>query len=214
MPDLDALKARIRQHPAFRGGAADETYWLDLLEVCLHEVVPQNLDGIAEHLAAVHERNSERWLTYISASENDLLAWKVLQALLRRLMKREPGSLVICDEQEPIWRAGLNGLNQWAREVAVGDRREPSDHPDRRKHLPRNGMIVAAVNGIREVSGIPYERDDSQSGEPRTACHVVAERLGWTYSKVRTIWRRNRYLIDRQRQSGRMPPARKRTRSR
>ena len=50
-------------------------------------------------------------------------------------------------------------------------------------------MILAAVNGIHDVSGLPYDFDEPKSGEPRTACHAVAERLGMPFTTVRTIWR-------------------------
>ena len=215
MPDLDALKARIRRHPAFRGGPADETYWLDLLEVTLAEIVPANLDALAEFYAQVHERNPAMWSAYIAASREDLLAWKVLQALLRRLQGREAGSLAVSEEGLPIFSAGFNALNDWARGVASETLRKPRRRgSDRRTNMSRDAAIVAAVNGIRDVSGIPYEHDARREGNPRTACHVVAERLGWEYGKVRTIWRRNRPLLDRARERGLLPAARKRRRRR
>ena len=34
---LAELKRRIRAHPAFHGGPADETYWLDFMEWTLAE---------------------------------------------------------------------------------------------------------------------------------------------------------------------------------
>ena len=215
MSDFDALKARIRQHPAFGGGPADETYWLDLLEVTLAEIVPANLDALAEFLARVHERNPAIWPFYIAASHEDPFAWKVLQALFRRLQRREAGSLAVSEEQPPIFHAGFNALNDWARDVASEALTRPRRRGgDRRTNMSRDAAIVAAVNGIRETSGIPYEHDTRKEGNPRTACHVVAERLGWEYGKVRTIWRRNRSLLDRARDQGLLPPARKRTRRR
>ena len=182
MSDLEALMAQIRAHPAFHGGQADETYVLDWLELAL-SLYPEGLDTLAEVTAGVRSHQPERWPVYTEASREDLLASKVVQALIR--LVRTPDGFV----PEP--------LNSWALDVATGVRRQqPPDESDARKQGLRNAAIVWAVHSIREVSGIPYEFHEPKSGSPKTACHVVAERLGWKFGKVRTIWRNGRSLFE------------------
>ncbi|MCY4430789.1 MAG: hypothetical protein OXC11_10430 [Rhodospirillales bacterium] len=208
MPDLEALKRRIREHPAAQGGPADVTYCLDLLQVTLKmSFVP--LAGQAALCAAVHHRNPQMWFAYIAVSREDPFAWAILQALLRRLKHETPESLSASEEQLPIFRVGFDALNDWAREVASGELQKPTrPGRDRRKLQMENAAIVATVNFIRDHSDLPYE------GEDGSACQVVADRLGMTYATVRTKWQNGQPLLRRARESGRIPPAKKRTRRR
>ena len=209
MADLDVLKQRIRAHPAFRGGPADETYWLDLLEVTVREISPEGLDTLANQLAGFLESHPERWLVHIEASRKDLLAWKTVHALLKRFRNRPPDSLVVSEDNEETWRAAAALLNAWGLDVATGDRTKPPDGSDSRKQALRNSSIVVTVNGIRDLSGLPYESD-----ERRSACDAVAERLGMSYATVRTIWRNGQKRLRRAREKGLIPPAKKQRRQR
>ena len=196
MDRSEVLKSRIRAHPAFRGGPPDEGYCLDFLESVLAGIALEGLDPIADLNAAVLERHPEKWGAYIAASEKDLLAYKTVQVLLRNL--RRQGSV-----EGPV--------QEWAYDVAEGLCTVPTGGPDQRKKMLRNAAIIATVKMIGDVSGIPYEFDEPRSGEPRTACHVVADRLGMKFATVRTIWRNGNKdaLWDRVQELGVPRPRRK-----
>jgi len=104
-------------------------------------------------------------------------------------------------------------LNDWWLDATTGVRQRPKKggKVSYRNHM-RDLSIVTAVNGIRDVTDFPFEFDERKSGEPRSACHVVAEKLGMRYATVRTIWRKNRSIVDRAREHGLVPPGRGRTR--
>ena len=151
MPDLEELKRRIGEHPAAHGGPADVTYCLDLLQVVLTSSFV-DLDGQAELYAAVHHRNPQMWFAYIAASREDPFAWKVLQALLRRLKHEEPESLGASEEQLPIFRVGFDALNDWAREVASGELQKPQRRGRYRRCLQvEDAAIVATGPRVRLV---------------------------------------------------------------
>ena len=197
MADLEALRRRIRAHPASSGGPPDEGYWLDILEFEL--ATSGSYEFMVERVTGLCERQPERLAAYIVASEYDRLHWDVLHALVLRLQAEEK-------EVPP-------DLTKWWMDATTGDRDKPKQG-GRVKHRNsmRDATIVAAVNGIRNVTDLPYEFDERKSGEPRSACHVVAERLGMRHATVRTIWRNNRSLVDRVRALELIPPERKRTR--
>ena len=84
-----------------------------------------------------------------------------------------------------------------------------------RKNLMRDVLIAETVSMIHDVTDLPYEFDAPKSGgEPWTACHSVAKRLGMPYATVRSIWRKNRVYGDLAREEGLSPAARKRRRRR
>ena len=205
---MDDLKRRIRAHPAFRGGPADETYWLDLLEVTVREMFPEGLDTLADQIAGFLESHPELWSAHIEASRQDLLAWKTVHTLLKRFRNPRPGSLIVSRDDETS-RRGAAALIAWGLDVATGDRTEPPDGSDSRKRALRNGAITATVNGIRDLGELPYE-----SAERRSACHAIADRLGMSYTTVRTIWRNGRRQLQRAREQGLIPPAKKQRRQR
>ena len=211
MDNLEVLIDRVRTHPAARGGPADECYWLDLLEVCLEEF-EGGLDSLAKMLAINLERHPEKWEAYIAGSKDDLLAYKTLQALLTNVRSRQLDFVNASPEEMLVWHAAQNILNGWAQDVALEIIWKPKDGPDKRKLALRNAMIAAAVNGIHEVSGIPYEFEEPKSGEPRTACHVVADRLGMSFGAVRSIWRKERELLNQAREYGLIPQPQQRQR--
>ena len=56
MPDLEAVKRRIREHR----GPADESHVLDVLEWSLREgVVSDKLDDVADRIASIQEGNPQ-----------------------------------------------------------------------------------------------------------------------------------------------------------
>ncbi|MDE2667218.1 MAG: hypothetical protein OXI69_13825 [Acidobacteriota bacterium] len=198
MDKVEALIRKIQTHPAFHGGPADEEYWLDFLEATLAEF------GTYEFLVEMQgeglRRRPEMLALYILASQEDRLAWDVLEALVRRL--RRGG--------KPL----PNRLAEWWIDAAAGVLKKPKGggrvaHRNRMRDL----AIAAAVNGIRDVTGIPYEFDQRISAHPRTACHVVAERLNMSYGAIRSIWRNMRPHIERARDQGLiLPPGKKQRR--
>lgn len=193
---LAELKRRIRAHPAFRGGPADETYWLDFMECTLAEF--GTYDFRLEVLGDNLKRHPDRVPAAVVASESDPLVWDVLSRLVPLLWRNKGVMPAVLLEW---WMDKTTGIR--------GDR--PRSGGEGRNQM-RDLTIVAAVNGIRDVTDLPYEFDEPSGREPRTACHVVAERLGWTPERVRSIWRKNRSIVDRARAHGLVPPARPRTR--
>ena len=197
MDDVEVLKRRIRAHPAFQGEPADEDYWLDFLEFTLEEF--GSYEFMIERLADSLERHPEKLPAYLYGSEKDRLLWDVLHALVPRL-----------------WRGGkvvFPALIKWWMDVTTGVLVKPK-HGGKvvRKNTMRDLSIVAAVNGIRDVSGIPYEFDEPNFTTPHTACHVVARRLGMPYATVRSIWRKKRSIVGRARAHRLVPPPRARKR--
>ena len=197
MDDVEVLKRRIRAHPAFQGGPADEDYWLDFLEVILEEFA--SYECMIEQLADSLERHPEKLPAYLCASEKDLLFWDVLHALVPRLWLGK--------------KAVFPALIKWWMDATTGVLVKPKRGGKIVwSNRMRDAAIVAAVNGIREVSGIPYEFDQPKSTMPHTACHVVARRLGMSFTTVRSIWRKNRSIVDDARAHGLVPAARTRKR--
>lgn len=82
----------------------------------------EGLDSVTDFL----EKNLKSWLGYIRGSRTDPLAWKTLEALLRRrwssLVARAAAAPV---DNRKIWEEGLCLLIRWACEVASKARTEP-----------------------------------------------------------------------------------------
>ena len=194
---LAELKRRMRAHPAHHGGPADETYWLDFMECTLAEfgTYDFNLEVLGDKL----KRDPDRIPAAVVASNSDPLVWDVLDRLVPHLWRNE--------------RAVPAVLLEWWMDKTTGILRGRPRSGGERRNQMRDLTIVAAVNGIRNVTDLPYEFDKpSGLRKPRSACHVVAERLGWNYETVRSIWRKNGSIVDRARAHGLVPPARPRTR--
>ena len=195
MDDIESLKRRIREHPAFLGGPPDGTYWLDMMEVVI-EIFPDVLDATADLMANVALTRPEKWPVYALADERHPLRhlrWKVMEALARKVPRDLPVP---------------NAVDTWARDVAAGNIPRPPGRSGRPTKELRNVIIATTVNGIRDLDELPYESD-----ERRSACSVVAERLGVSYGKVRTIWLRTRPRIKKAQRLGVIPPPRKRRRA-
>ena len=199
MADLETLRRRICEHPAFQGGPADEDYWLDFLEFTLAKF--GTYDFMVEHLADWCERRPEMLYAYIITSKRDRLAWDVLHVLVPRL--RTGGKAL-----PPV-------LAEWWIDATTGVLVKPNvgGKPVHRNTL-RDATIASAVNGIHDVTDLPYEFDATKSESPRSACHTVAGRLGMRYGTVRTIWLKHRQLVERARLRGLVPPPRPRERRR
>ena len=114
MTDPDILKERIMAHPAFKGGPADESYWLDFLEFSL-AAFPEGLDTLASLLATDLERHPENWAAYIETSREDLLAYKTLQVLLINVRDRKLDTSITPLEKDLAWHAAICNLNRWAK---------------------------------------------------------------------------------------------------
>ena len=67
MDDVEVLKRRIRAHPAFQVGPADENYWLDFLEVTLEEF--GSYEFMIEQLADSLEQHPEKLPLYSYGSD-------------------------------------------------------------------------------------------------------------------------------------------------
>ena len=115
------LPAGLREFAASRGGLPDEDFWLDVLEYVWPRFT-EGLDSVTDFL----EKNLKSWLGYIRGSRTDPLAWKTLEALLRRrwssLVARATAAPV---DNRKIWEEGLCLLIRWACEVASKARTEP-----------------------------------------------------------------------------------------
>ena len=70
MADLETLRRRICEHPAFQGGPADEDYWLDFLEFTLAKY--GTYDFMVERRADWCERQPEMLYAYIITSNSPL----------------------------------------------------------------------------------------------------------------------------------------------
>ena len=198
---LAGMISRIRLKD--KCGNYDEEYCLDLLEVVLaRNVVPQDLDEIAELLSENLKRDPARWHAHIVASEQDALAWKTVKSLVRKVRRQQPGSLAVSTERDADWVAALEQLINWALDCFEGIRSEPRTRgPDRRSNLMRNVAIAVTVNYIRNLGNRP-----ATSNKPgRSACHVVAARLNLSYEAVRTIWRNSQPWLGRAAERGLLP---------
>ena len=156
---------------------------------------------MVEHFADWCERQPEMLYAYIITSKRDRLAWDVLHVLVPRL--RTGGKAL-----PPV-------LAEWWIDATTGVLAKPDvgGKPVHRNTM-RDATIASAVNGIHDVTDLPYEFDATKSESPRSACHVVADRLGMRYGTVRTIWLKHRQLVERARLLGLVPPSRPRKRRR
>ena len=197
MADLEPLKRRLRAYQALQDGPADEDYWLDFLEFTLAKCA--SYESMIERLGDLLEQHPEKLPVYLHESEKNRLPWDVLHALVPRLWR---GKKVVFPALMKWWMDATTG-------VIVKPKRGGKVVV---KNKIRDSVIVVVVNRIRDVSGIPYEFDEPKFGTPHTACHVVARRLGMRYATVRSIWRKNRSIVDRARVNGLVPPPRTRKR--
>ena len=186
------LWRKIREHPASYGGTPDETFLLDLMEGTL-SLLPDGLDLAADHLAWTLERRPEEWPFLIERSQENRVAWKALKILLRGLYRSKAKLLTVPVVDEKKWQAGLDAIRRWAYEAVIGDRKEPA--PRGRvagKNGTRNSVIIGTLEGIHTFCERPYMDDYKPE---RSACGLVADRLGIPYATIRTIWRKNQSVL-------------------
>ena len=200
MDDIETAERRMRAHPAFTGGPEDEGYWLDSMQCVLasHGTYKSMLETYAARL----ERNPGQAEWFVKASLVNRMYWDVLEMFVREMWingKQMPPTLI-------TW---------WMDKTTGVINKKHHGKKQTRKNLTRDVLIAETVSMIHDVTDLPYEFDAPKSGgEPWTACHSVAKRLGMPYATVRSIWRKNRVYGDHAREEGLSPAARKRRRRR
>ena len=183
------LPLGLGEFAASRGGLPDEDFWLDMLAFAWPRLT-KGLDAFADFNADLLERDLKSLWVYIENSRRDPLAWKTLEALLRRRSSLVARAEATPADDRTIWQEGLFPLIKWACEVASKTRTEPPlpRGRDSVENMLRDAAIRATVQKIHDCSGRPYTSTDH---EDLSACGMVARRLpGMPYATVRTIWRR------------------------
>ena len=186
--DMVNLPLGLGEFAASRGGSPDEDFWLDVLEYVWPRLT-EGLYAFASFNADLLEKYPKSLWVYIENSRTDLLAWKTLEALLRRRSSLVERAMAAPADDWNIYREVLWPLIGWACEVASKTRTEPSlpQGRDFAENLLRNAAIRATLRKIHDCSGRHYTSTDR---EDHSACGMVAQRLrGMPYATVRTIWR-------------------------
>lgn len=176
-----------------------EAYLLDLLESDLKRwrrgAFDQTIEQDTTRLARV--MHPALWSRYIEASREDLRAWKMLQAVLRKL--RTADLLASVETLDHEWeRDALSQLIGWAVDVASGALKEPPAPQGRPREDISDALIAGTVKDIRCFSKSCYESKDDEEidglppDEPKSACGVIAKRLGMKYETVRKAWHRSK----------------------
>lgn len=183
------LPLGLGEFAAYRGGPPDEDFWLDMLAFVWPRFT-KGLDAFASFDADLLEKDPKSLWVYIENSRRDPLAWKTLEALLRRRSSLVARAAAAPADDWTIWQEGLFPLMGWACKVASKDLKEPPlpQGRDFVEDMLRNAAIRATLRKIHDCSGRPYTSTDH---EDHSACGMVAQRLpGVPYATVRTIWRR------------------------
>ena len=187
--DMAALPLGLGEFAASRGGPPDEDFWLDVLAFVWSRFT-EGLDALADFNVALLGKDLKSLWVYIENSRTDPLAWKTLEALLRRRSSLVAQTASAPADDRAICWEKLCLLIGWACDVASKTRTEPTPPRgrDSAENMLRNAAIRATVQKIHDCSGRPYT---SIAHEARSACGTVAQRLpGMGYANVRTIWRR------------------------
>ena len=167
--------ARLLGKPGSK--AEKEQRVLDLLEWSLADFVPSDVESIAELRAGILLRKPDTWPAYIQASTRDRWAWETLTGLVRILRKRARAHSTDVVVLPPP-------LSGWALKVASGSLSPPKWPAHRLKLFEhRDLMIARAIQRLHDL-GRPYAPPSEN-----TACHLVADRLGWSVDSVRHIWK-------------------------
>ena len=152
MDDIETAGRRMRAHPAFTGGPADEGYWLDSLQWALasngtYEVMTNNY-------AARLEQNPEQADWFVRASLVNRMYWDVLEVFVHEM-----------------WTRGRNvppTLISWWMDATTGAIKKPRHGGKQtRKNLMRDVLIAATVSAIHDVTDLPYEFDAPKSSYGR-----------------------------------------------
>lgn len=199
MDDNGPVERQTHVDPAFTGGSEAATFWLD----CMERVLAKggSYEATVEFLTDALAQNPGQIGWHIDESARAGLSWDVLDMFVRRQWTS--------GKPLPIETA------VWWLDATTGVTKKPiRDGKRDRRNLMRDSIIAMTINTIHDVTDLPYEFDEpSKPGrEPRTACHLVAERLGMPYHTVRSIFENQRPSMIKARKNGRLPPARKRRR--
>ena len=192
MDEKRAVELDERMRRKEERGIYDEDYLLDRLEFGLGASEMDNLDGLAAGLAAgLLSKDPDAWEVWISGTEEDRFAWKVVHALVGLLRESEPESLKF----PPLFG--------WIVDVALGIRKNPpTPGRDRRAYRLRDLAIALTVDRVRNLKTRPA----TSNVDGWSACHVVGKRLHYSYENIRTIWRRERPRLERYGLLGTIPP--------
>ena len=147
---------------------------LDCMEYIFHTRDYCDSDTVAQELALLDlGRPPNEWQDWVDLSHECPLAWRVCVALVETLRVEAPLLLF------------FSPLRDWALDVAQGIRVEPR-RPGRDPFANwiRNLVIVHFVAALRDLGSRP-----ATSNIPgKSACHLVADRLGLSYQAVRNVW--------------------------
>ena len=176
-PRKDELLRRLRREP--QSVADKEQQQLDLMELVILRCAAtslSSLDGAAITAAMNMLPQPGRWGDMVLASETSPIAWKICRTLVAALRIVAPGHLL------------GSPLRAWAFDVAQGTRIEPRQRGrDPFANIFRDAAIVKTVESIRDL-GLRCATTSKPDG---SACHLVADRLGYSYETIRGIWKRH-----------------------
>ena len=173
MDEKRAVELDERMRRKEERGIYDEDYLLDRLESALGASEMDNLDGLATGLAAgLLSKDPDAWEVWISGTEEDRFAWKVVHALVGLLRESEPESLK------------LPPLFGWIVDVALGIRKSPpTPGRDRRAYRFRDLAIALTVDRIRNLKTRPATSNVDGYG----IFHVT--RGGWSPPACTVMWK-------------------------
>ena len=188
----------------------DVQFWTN----CVHDL-DLFFDNLVDREPLRLERvmRPEVWSLYIAASREDPVAWKLLQAAVRRFQTGR-SLLVSSKVLGQGWeRDATEELIEWALDVAAGIRPMPT--PDGRpRETIVHTLIADALVSIKSLTGRPYEsrrdtkrckqdlKDAGKRYRPISACAVVGKKLGLDYETVRRAWHKYKPDHLRRRRNG------------
>ncbi|MCY3678736.1 MAG: hypothetical protein OXH66_14305 [Gemmatimonadetes bacterium] len=161
----------------------EESIYLDIVEKQVATVFRPCRVQWARNIAQELVDYPDRWAGLVERSAACSGCWLVCRQLVAALRDVAPN------------RLAASPLNDWALDVATGERAMPS-HPrgrDPAKHHFRDLAIAAAVANIRDLGHRPATTSNSSG----SACHLVGGRLHLSHDTVRGIWKRHRAELAR-----------------
>ncbi len=137
---------------------------------------PQNSDGTFDKELAY----------WIDRSERDADAWMCVQRFLCFLR----------DDNSHI----PSVLDEWAKDVACGKRKEPRRRRGDRRGSPNVQRDWALNMAIAKLvsEGFPATQTEATAAEPESACHIVARARGMKYETVASVWKARRRRLLRE----------------
>ena len=166
-----------------------EEYWLDCLEIMRNILSrEQTPEMFVQYLV----QRPEYVTVYIKASTKSRAAWTILTRLLRSVRLQQIAMDFSNEHEREQCEAALNA---WALDAHAGILKKPQTRGQDKYSLAiRDAVIASTVNGIRNLGARPAT---SNIHPGRSACHVVANRIGLSYAAVRTIWQNNQFLFKK-----------------